>query len=192
MNHNINSAGIVKRGALVLDLDETLVTSSVLPTRNDECFTIRFNRRRIFIRFRPGMKSFYSAVKEMFDIYIFTASDKKYANQVIDLIDDQIPHNHRFFRDDCTCMSGYFVKDLLKIGRDLNEILLVDDTEGCAMKQPNNLLRVTPWFGNQDDNELQTRLLPLLKIFNDEAARINILSQMANICFFNANIAASL
>lgn len=111
------------------------------------CFTVKFNRRRVYVTTRPGLQSFYSTVKKMFDIYFFTSSEKKYADQIIDFIDDSIPHERRFFRDSCICYAGYYVKDLSILKRDLQDVVLLDDTEGCALKQPKNLIRVNPWYG---------------------------------------------
>lgn len=111
------------------------------------CFPIKFNRRRVYVTTRPGLQRFYSTVKKMFDIYFFTSSEKKYADQIIDFIDDQVPHERRFFRDSCICYAGYYVKDLSILKRDIKDIVLLDDTEGCALKQPKNLIRVNPWYG---------------------------------------------
>lgn len=116
---------------------------------NDQsvCFTIKYNRRRIYIMTRPGLHRFYSSVKALFDVYFFTSSERKYADQIINYIDDQVPQERRFFRDSCISFAGYYVKDLSILNRDLRDVILVDDTEGCALRQPGNLLRISPWFG---------------------------------------------
>jgi TFIIF-interacting CTD phosphatase-like protein len=102
------------------------------------------------------------SVSRRFDIYFFTASERDYANQVIDAIAPATPHDHRFFRDACFTCAGYPVKDLRLLQRPLTRILIVDDIEGSAMFQPENLIRIVPWYGREDDNVLATELLPLL------------------------------
>jgi TFIIF-interacting CTD phosphatase-like protein len=102
------------------------------------------------------------SVSQDYDIFFFTASTREYANPIIDAIAPETPPERRFFRDSCTQSYGYSVKDLRKIGRPLNRVLLVDDLEGSALMQPGNLVRIAPWQGGEDA-ALLDQLLPLLQ-----------------------------
>lgn len=81
-----------------------------------------------------------------------------------------IPQNHRFFREDCIIENGYYVKDLNLICNQkkdkycpINNIFLVDDMQGNAQRQPQNLIKIKPWFGNdEEDNELLDYVLPTI------------------------------
>lgn len=169
--------------AVVLDLDETLISSSLFPppakysteilssrvenaaaksnTKENSCvpfrqsclkdcpvcFTIKHNRRKVYILTRPGLQTFYTNIKNSYDVYFFTSSDKKYAEQIIDFIDPELPKDHIFHREHCTFQYGYSIKDLSILHRNMDEVLLVDDIEGSSLKQPNCLVRISPWSG---------------------------------------------
>lgn len=113
---------------LVLDLDETLVHSSFTQIPCDINLTINIDRShyRVYVLKRPGLDLFLSACTALFEVIIFTASLKEYANPLIDIIDKERKVAHRLFRDSCTLVSGGYTKDLSFIGRDLNSVIIVD------------------------------------------------------------------
>jgi Dullard-like phosphatase family protein len=150
------------RPALVLDLDETLVSTSLIPGDSDS-IRIRIRRRVFYVRPRPGLPEFIKTLSSIFDIYFFTSSAPEYANPIIDSIAPGTPIERRFFRDSCVSFCGYPVKDLRVLARPLSRILLIDDLEGSGLMQPQNLIRVSPWQGNDpEDNVLMSQLLPVL------------------------------
>ncbi|OHS98968.1 NLI interacting factor-like phosphatase family protein [Tritrichomonas foetus] len=147
---------------LVLDLDETLIFCASVKPRG-QSLPIKVGRRRVYIQPRPGLQPFLAEVSKYYDIFFFTASKCNYANKIIDAIWPNTPRSHRFFRDSCKSENGYLVKDLSVINRQLSFVLLVDDIEGSALLQPNNLIRISPFYGDMNDNVLLEQLLPLLK-----------------------------
>jgi Dullard-like phosphatase family protein len=150
------------RLALVLDLDETLIFGS--PIRSDAAsMQVRVRNRRLFVRMRPGLHEFVKSLTPLFEIYFFTASSPEYANPIIDTIAEGTPADHRLSRDNCIMNSGYAIKDLRILNRPLHHIILVDDIEGSALFQPGNLIRITPWYGSDDDTVLMQQLFPLLE-----------------------------
>lgn len=48
---------------------------------------------------------------------MFTASLAKYADKVLDLLDEENVIQHRLFREACTPYEGNYVKDLRLLGR---------------------------------------------------------------------------
>lgn len=54
-----------------------------------------------------------------------------------------------------------FVKDLSKIGRDLNDVIIIDNTPGCYRLQKHNALPIESWFEDPHDEEL-LKMIPLL------------------------------
>ncbi|OHS92839.1 NLI interacting factor-like phosphatase family protein [Tritrichomonas foetus] len=138
------------------------ITSIEENNEENEIKSIRVGRRRIYIQFRPGLFEFIHAISNYFEIYFFTSSTFEYGNQIIDLIDPTIPSSRRLFRDSCKFICGYPVKDLSLINYPLSKVVLVDDTEGSALLNPNNLIRIDPWNGNLDDNVLLSELVPAL------------------------------
>jgi TFIIF-interacting CTD phosphatase-like protein len=118
---------------------------------------------------RPGVADFIKSVSPLFDLYFFTSSTPEYSNPIIDAIAPGTPAHHRFTRDNCAMHSGYAVKDLRLLDLPVNRIVLVDDIEGSAILQPRNLIRIAPWYGTDEhDNVLLKQLLPVLEILATE------------------------
>jgi Dullard-like phosphatase family protein len=157
------SCGFVPYSSIALDLDETLVFVTMAKPQSGNFFTVRVRRRTMYVQMRPGLLDFLSHVRKLFDVFFFTAAQSDYANQVIDRIAPGVPPCRRLCRDSCRLQAGYFVKDLKLLRRSLNRVILIDDVPGSALTNPENLIRVTPWNGDQKDDVLLSKLLPILR-----------------------------
>ena len=80
------------------------------------------------VRKRPHAEHFLREVAKRFEIIIFTASERPYAENVLSQLD---PHgsliDYVLCREDCLFIEGEFVKDLNSLGRDLRRVALVDN-----------------------------------------------------------------
>ena len=103
------------RYTLVLDLDETLIHYK--------------DSEKSLLLIRPGAKEFLKSMSEFFEIVVFTAGMKDYADWVLNILDPEGLISHRLYRDHCTFKQGYLLKDLSLLGRDLSRILIVDNIE---------------------------------------------------------------
>lgn len=153
---------------LVLDLDETLVHSSFqMVSTPDLTVPVHLGEgvyQPIYVCKRPGVDAFLQAVSELFEVVIFTASLSSYADPVIDYLD---PTNsmicHRLYRESCLQFQGLYIKDLSRLGRNLNDVLIIDNSPVSYSMQPMNALGCRSWFSDMSDLELEERILPLLK-----------------------------
>lgn len=105
-----------KEFILVLDLDETLVHYK---EENDE--------GKIY--FRPYLDLFLKEMDKHYEIMIFTAALKEYADVIIDHLDPEKKIiKERFYRKDTMFVNNeYSVKDLTKISTDLSKIIIIDN-----------------------------------------------------------------
>ncbi|XP_010559263.1 PREDICTED: uncharacterized protein LOC104827730 isoform X2 [Tarenaya hassleriana] len=159
-----------KAVTLVLDLDETLVHSSLEPC-NDADFTFRvfFNMQEntVYVKRRPHLYRFLERVVELFHVVIFTASHSIYASQLLDILDpDGKFISQRFYRDSCILSDGIYTKDLTVLGLDLAKVAIVDNCPQVYRLQINNGIPIKSWYNDPTDDGLIS-LLPFLETLAD-------------------------
>ena len=136
---------------LVLDLDETLV----------HFFEDNYEA---YVKVRMGAEQFITVLSQYCEIVIFTASTKYYCDIVIDGLDCKNLIDCKLYREYTYDYNGINVKDLSKLGRDLNKIIIIDNIEENYILQPKNGLNIIDFEGDENDNELQFLLHDLLEI----------------------------
>ena len=127
---------------LVLDLDETLVHFFYTPSGGT--FLIR-----------PYCFEFLNKMSKIFEIVIFTAAMKDYADSILDILD--LKKNiikYRLYRQHTSIEGMSFSKDLSKLGRDLNKVIIIDNLSDNFKLQPNNGIHIGTWIDNMKDTEL--------------------------------------
>ncbi|XP_074579616.1 uncharacterized protein LOC141836106 [Curcuma longa] len=155
---------------LVLDLDETLVHSSLEHCDDvDFTFSVFFNMKKhtVYVRRRPFLQMFLERVAQMFEIVIFTASLSIYAAQLLDILDpEQKIISRRIYRESCVFSDGCYTKDLTILGVDLAKVVIIDNTPQVFHLQVNNGIPIKSWFDDPSDLAL-VQLLPFLESLVD-------------------------
>ena len=154
---------------LVLDLDETLVHSQFMTFSAPSDVIIKIEIENevhdIHVMVRPGVKEFLEKMDKFFEIVIFTASVSKYADPLLDIIDKQGYCPFRLFREHCSLINTTFVKDLQRLGRDLKDIVIVDNSPLSYALHPENGLPILTWFEDKNDTELY-QIMPVLEFLS--------------------------
>ena len=130
--------------SLVVDLDETLIYSFLLNGENTYLI-------------RPHCFDFLNEISSFFEIIIFTAGTKDYADKILNQIDkNKVWIKYRLYREHLTFDNEEFsiFKDLSKLGRDLSKTIIIDNREENFVLQPNNGLLIKTWNGDFEDREL--------------------------------------
>ena len=123
---------------------------------------------------------------ELYEIVIFTASLSQYAKPLICHIDKNWVCSAQLYREHCTFHKNlYFVKDLSKLGRDLKDVIIVDNSPSAYMFQPENAISITSWYQDSSDRELYKLVVYLSKLSNVEDVR-DFLSRPKLLKFISA------
>lgn len=147
---------------LILDLDETLVHSSDVPSNsNVEFFEIEFSSMNVLKR--PGLNIFLDFATANFDVFVFTFSESFHADPILDKILPKLDQNHRLYRDSCLLKHGSIYKDIEMFQRKFEKIIFVDDNLDTSLFYPQNSIHVTRWEGNPDDKVFVDFLQPILE-----------------------------
>ena len=137
--------------------------------------TISFN-----LHLRPGLFEFLSFIKEKFEIVIFTASRKEYADCILNYLDPE--HNIfdcRLYRDDCIPIKNkVFIKDLrIFKNRSLRNLIIVDNSYYSFSNQVNNGILITSFYENENDNELLNLKKYLQNIYEFDIDDVRIINE---------------
>ncbi|KAI5907230.1 Nuclear envelope morphology protein 1 [Candida parapsilosis] len=186
-----------KKKVLILDLDETLIHSlsrggprTFNPASKSKMIEIKLNNvsSLYYVHKRPYCDYFLTQISQWFELQIFTASVKEYADPIIDWLEEEIIDSlkkkgkqhkiqsssdyikpdiftKRYYRSDCTYRPGVgYIKDLSRYLRDdeLKNVMILDNSPISYAMHEDNAIGIEGWINDSNDRDL-LNLLPLLK-----------------------------
>ncbi|SGZ52012.1 CIC11C00000002338 [Sungouiella intermedia] len=176
-----------KRKTLILDLDETLIHSLSRGAprslgSSNSCHMIELKVNNVatlyYVYKRPFCDFFLKEISRWFELQIFTASVKEYADPIIDWLESEIVDHKlagksgaksiftkRYYRGDCTYRQGVgYIKDLSQFvakEEDLKNVVILDNSPVSYALQEHNGVMIEGWINDQNDRDL-LNLLPML------------------------------
>ena len=158
----------MNRHLLILDIDETLLFATEKPLPHSSDYVVG----PYSVYKRPYVDQFLEAAAELFDLAVWTSSGEDYATRVIrPLFPNPEVLQFVWSRDRCTrrfnheTQEEYWIKDLKKAvraGFSLEQILVIDDSPEKLQRHYGNFIRVSPFAGEGDDEDL-VQLVPFLR-----------------------------
>lgn len=91
---------------------------------------------------RKGLVSCRSDSQQCLEPVCSFFSPLQYADPVSDLLDKWGAFRSRLFRESCVFHKGNYVKDLSRLGRDLNKVIIIDNSPASYIFHPNNAVRI--------------------------------------------------
>jgi len=170
---------------VILDIDETLIHSRLsshqeqfrqAEERKDSAgscdeFILELDDGEVVrVNKRPGLDEFLESMAENYETCAYTAGLEEYARPLLDWLD---PHKrifrHRLYRDSCLFMRGYYLKDLQRLNRPMNRIVLVDNNPFCFLPQLSNGIPISSFYDDPNDTALSVlrTFLEKIKDHND-------------------------
>eukprot|EP01060_Flectonema_neradi_P010549 TRINITY_DN1762_c0_g2_i1.p1 TRINITY_DN1762_c0_g2~~TRINITY_DN1762_c0_g2_i1.p1 ORF type:complete len:265 (+),score=46.72 TRINITY_DN1762_c0_g2_i1:88-882(+) len=129
-----------KKLVVVLDLDETLVRFREGP-----------------IHWRPHYNTFLDSIKHFCEVVLWTASTKRCASRIMDSLDPEGDRlHHHIYRNDIWFQGVPYTKDLTLLGRNMDKVLIIENTAQCVVKNPSNAILVEDYIEpNESDLHLK-------------------------------------
>jgi len=154
-----------RKKTLVIDLDETLVHSSVEKSTQAAYITptnIDGKVQNFYVFKRPYVDMFLHRLSKIYELVLFTASVPSYADPLVDRLDPYKLLEHRLYREHCILEGQNFIKNLDCLGRPLENIIILDNSPASYLHNPENAVPIPSWFDDKSDRVL-LELLPILE-----------------------------
>ena len=151
---------------LLLDLDDTLI-HTINPKFDYSLINIDHSSAKIIFYKDPETSSLHSIkvvirpyatellqqLSKYYEIVIFTAAQKCYADPILDLLDPENEYiSRRLYRESCIEKNDRFFKDLrIFANRDISKLIIVDNTITCFGNHLNNGIHVPSYLGQIGD-----------------------------------------
>ena len=179
-----------KKYSLVLGLENNLINYKYNSNYN-------FNRSGVsgIIELRPGLIHFLSEMKKYFELIIFTLYSQKVGDYIINYIEQKEKYfDFRFYVQHSVIIDNEFTKDLKRIGRALDKIIIVDNNSQNFKLNKKNAINIKSFWGlnNQDSTlfELEKILIKILKEGDDirngiEKYRNDVIGKVTSNTYIN-------
>ncbi len=140
-----------KKLTLILDLNDTLINFK------------KEDNGEGYVRIRPFLFGFLEELGKIYELIVFTNSEKEFADKVIEVIEGERTYfDYVFYRQHTIIVGNDFVKDLTRIGRPLNSTIIIDNMPQNFKLQKENGILIKPFWGEDSSDRSLYDLMPIL------------------------------
>ena len=152
-----------KKYSLILGLENTLINFK------QESNYFNLNKNSALLELRPGLFPFLSQMKKYFELIIFSLYTKKIADYIINIIEQKEKFfEYKFYVQHSIIIENEFTKELKRIGRPIDKIIIVDNfPQNYKMNKKNAINIKSFWGKNNNDNTLDELGNILINIIKD-------------------------
>lgn len=100
-----------------------------------------------------------------YEVIIFTASVKNYAYPLVKCLDRMRYGFKILSRTHCTEVKGNYFKDLSLLGRNMKDVIILDNSPEAYALNRSNGLPIKSWYDDPKDDEL-IKLIPVLQMLS--------------------------
>jgi len=156
-----------KKFSLILGLEGTLIYSKF--DSNNSYYINKISSINNIIELRPGLIHFLSEMKKYFELIIFSLFTQKIADYIINFIEKKEKYfEYRLYVQHATIIENEFIKEIKRIGRPINKIIIVDNFSQNYKTNKKNAINIKSYFEkNCKDNTLIELEKILPKIINN-------------------------
>ncbi|CBH14739.1 TFIIF-stimulated CTD phosphatase, putative [Trypanosoma equiperdum] len=115
------ASGTERRYTLVLDLDETVIYAREGP-----------------LYARAYLKELLSFIRKNFEVIVWTAGEREYAECILEEINIRNTVRHLIHRHKTWFSFDDYTKDLTKLGRNLDYVIIIENSPDCVRTNPQN------------------------------------------------------
>ena len=144
---------------LVLDLDETLIHYKTDIMQNND------KQNKNILILRPNLLLFLKEMKQLYELVLFSYATYEYIEKILKIIESKEKYfNYILDRRHITYENGSYVKNLSLIGRDLKNVIIIDDKPQAFKMNTENGIFIKPFYGDCFNNKnILKNLMNILK-----------------------------
>jgi hypothetical protein len=116
------------------------------------------------LKFRPGLISFLKEMSNYFEIFVFSLSEDKIADYIMDSIEKRNKFfDYRLYRENLKINNDEFVIDLDVIERPLDEIIIISNIPQIYQLYKDNSINIKSYWEEDFSDNILRNLSPMLR-----------------------------
>jgi len=173
MKHKLLPPSPQPHYTVVVDIDD------IVKNRKEE-------KVRTQLLMRPYIDLFLLQLAQRCELILWNASDDQASFENVEKLNAAIPAISSFLSySECTVKAGIVIKDLTRLNRPLENIILVTSNPQHAVLQPDNAIFVKHWKGNDDDTDLLSIYMFLDYIFESNPQTTDVRQKLKTFHTFD-------